>query len=43
MTDKVLKCCETLTYQGTQQTEVMKTLETRVEKIDIAAKLKDMW
>ncbi len=43
VTDKVLKCCETMAYQGTQHTEVMKTLETRVEKIDIAAKLKDMW
>jgi DNA helicase II / ATP-dependent DNA helicase PcrA len=43
VTDKLLKCFEQITFQGTQQTEVMKILETRVDKIDVAAKLKDMW
>ena len=40
---KVLKCCETIAYAGTQQTEVMKMPEMRVDRIDVATKLKDMW
>ncbi len=43
VTDKVLKCCEQSSFQGTQQTEVMKILDQRADKIDVAAKLKDMW
>jgi DNA helicase II / ATP-dependent DNA helicase PcrA len=43
VTDKVLKCCEASAYTGTQNTEVMKMPEMRVDKIDVATKLKDMW
>ena len=43
VTDKLLKCCEPIAYQGTQHTEVMKALDSRDLGIDIAAKLKDMW
>ena len=43
ITDKVLKCCEASAYTGTQNTEVMKMPEMRVDKIDVATKLKDMW
>jgi ATP-dependent DNA helicase UvrD/PcrA len=42
VTERVLKCCESVAFQGTQHAEV-KMLEARVEKIDVAAKLKDMW
>ena len=42
MTERVLKCCEPIAFQGTQQAEV-KMVQAGVEKIDVAAKLKDMW
>jgi DNA helicase-2/ATP-dependent DNA helicase PcrA len=42
VTDKVLKCCEALAYQGTRRAEV-KMLEARGDMIDVATKLKDMW
>jgi DNA helicase II / ATP-dependent DNA helicase PcrA len=42
VTERVLKCCEQTVYQGSQTSEV-KMLEARVDKIDVAAKLKDMW
>jgi len=42
VTERVLKCCEPIAFQSTQHAEV-KMLEARVEKIDVAAKLKDMW
>ena len=41
-TEKVLKCCEQSVYQGSSTAEV-KMIEARVDKIDVAAKLKDMW
>jgi DNA helicase-2/ATP-dependent DNA helicase PcrA len=40
--EKVLKCCEQSVYQGTGTGEE-KMVEARVEKIDVASKLKDMW
>jgi len=43
VTEKVLKCCEQGSFQGTQQTEVMKILVQRADRIDVASKLKDMW
>jgi DNA helicase-2/ATP-dependent DNA helicase PcrA len=43
VTEKVLKCCEQGSFQGTQQTEVMKILDQRADRIDVASKLKDMW
>ena len=43
VSEKVLKCCEQIAFQGTQQTEVMKILDQRADKIDVASKLKDMW
>ena len=42
VTEKVLKCCEQSVYQGSSTAEV-KMIEARVDKIDVAAKLKDMW
>jgi hypothetical protein len=42
VTEKVLKCCEQTVYQGSNTAEV-KMVEARVDKIDVAAKLKDMW
>ena len=42
VTEKVLKCCEQSVYQGSSTAEV-KMIEARIDKIDVAAKLKDMW
>ena len=42
VTDKVLKCCEQSAFQGSQNSEGL-IIEARAEKIDVAAKLKDMW
>ena len=42
VSEKVLKCCEQSVYQGSNTAEV-KMVEARVDKIDVAAKLKDMW
>jgi DNA helicase II / ATP-dependent DNA helicase PcrA len=42
ITDKVLKCCEQSAFQGSQNAEGTLN-EARAEKIDVAAKLKDMW
>jgi DNA helicase II / ATP-dependent DNA helicase PcrA len=42
VTERVLKCCEQTVYQGSNTAEV-KMVEARVDKIDVAAKLKDMW
>jgi DNA helicase-2/ATP-dependent DNA helicase PcrA len=42
ITDKVLKCCEQLGFQGSQTGEAPMA-EARTEKIDVAARLKDMW
>ena len=42
ITDKVLKCCEQGAFQGSQSIE--NTLsQAAVDKIDVAARLKDMW
>ncbi|HTP40782.1 MAG TPA: ATP-dependent helicase [Steroidobacteraceae bacterium] len=42
VTDRVLKCCEQSAFQGSQNAEGL-IVEARAEKIDVAAKLKDMW
>jgi DNA helicase II / ATP-dependent DNA helicase PcrA len=42
ITDKVLKCCEQMGFQGSQSGEAPMA-EARTEKIDVAARLKDMW
>jgi DNA helicase-2/ATP-dependent DNA helicase PcrA len=42
VTEKLLKCCDQGAYQGSQNTEGL-IVQARAEKIDVAAKLKDMW
>ena len=42
VTDKLLKCCEQTSYQGSTSSDGTLN-EARAETIDIGAKLKDMW
>jgi DNA helicase-2/ATP-dependent DNA helicase PcrA len=42
VTEKLLKCCDQGAFQGSQNTEGL-IVQARAEKIDVAAKLKDMW
>ena len=42
VTEKVLKCCEQSAFQGSKSLENLLT-SASTDKIDVAAKLKDMW